>query len=191
MVPPCGQVPVIIRAQLDSSQGDTPEGGVRAVGEHEAAQRLGHVARQGGPNALAWAAGRDGSGLVLLLAVVLIDVGGWGSIGPQLPEGTFRMIPAEHTAQTWLNCLRAWLIFGLADVTAQPLLQRAFSAKNEQVAQNSFYLAGFGYLTLGVIPVVLGIIASVTMPGLADPETVIPELAMTHLRVSGGGGVRD
>ena len=120
-------------------------------------------------------------GLVMLLVVVLIDVGGWGNIGPHLPEDTFRMIPAEHTAATWLNYFRAWLILGLADVTAQTLLQRAFSAKNEQVAQNSFYLAGFGHLSLGLIPVTLGIIASVTMPGLADPETVIPELAIAHL----------
>ncbi len=120
-------------------------------------------------------------GLVMLLVVVLIDVGGWGNIGPHLPEDTFRMVPLENTAGTWLNYFRAWLIFGLGDVTAQTLLQRAFSAKNEQVAQNSFYLAGFGYLSLGMIPVTLGIIASVTMPGLTDPETVIPELAIAHL----------
>jgi len=120
-------------------------------------------------------------GLVMLLVVVLIDVGGWENIGPHLPEDTFRLIPAENTAETWLNYFRAWLIFGLADVTAQTLLQRAFSAKNEQVAQNSFYLAGFGHLSLGLIPVTLGIIASVTMPGLTDPETVIPQLAIAHL----------
>ena len=120
-------------------------------------------------------------GLILLLVVVLIDVGGWGTIAPQLPEGTFRMIPSTNTAQIWLNYVRAWVIFGIADVTAQTLLQRAFSAKNEQVAQNSFYLAGFGYLTLGMIPVTLGIIASITMPDLADPKSVIPELALAHL----------
>lgn len=120
-------------------------------------------------------------GLVLLLIVVLIDVGGWSNIAQQLPEDTFRMIPGENNAVAWLNYIRAWLIFGLADVTAQTLMQRAFSAKNEQVAQNSFYLAGFGHLSLGLIPVTLGIIASVTMPGLADPETVIPELAIAHL----------
>ena len=120
-------------------------------------------------------------GLVMLLIVVLIDVGGWNNIAQQLPEDTFRMIPVEHTAAVWLTYIRAWLIFGLADVTAQTLMQRAFSARNEQVAQNSFYLAGFGHLSLGLIPVTLGIIASVTMPGLADPETVIPELAMAHL----------
>jgi len=120
-------------------------------------------------------------GLVLLLVVVLIDAGGWGNIGPHLPEDTFRIIPAENTAGVWLNYIRAWLIFGLADVTAQTLLQRALSARNEQVAQNSFYLAAFGYLSLGMIPVTLGIIASVTMPGLVEPETVIPQLAITHL----------
>lgn len=32
-----------------------------------------------------------------------------------------------------------------------------------------------------MIPVTLGIIASVTMPGLSDPETVIPQLAIEHL----------
>lgn len=120
-------------------------------------------------------------GLVSLLIVVLIDVGGWGAIGPNLPEDTFRMIPSENTPTIWLNYFRAWLIFGLADVTAQTLIQRAFSAKNEQVAQNSFYLAGFGHLSLGMIPVTLGIIASVTMPGLVDPETVVPEMALAHL----------
>ena len=120
-------------------------------------------------------------GLVLLLVVVLIDVGGWGNIGPHLPEGTFRMIPSENTASVWLHYLRAWLIFGLADVTAQTLLQRAFAARSEQTAQNSFYLAGIGHLSLGMIPVTLGIIASVTMPGLTDPETVVPQLAIAHL----------
>jgi SSS family transporter len=120
-------------------------------------------------------------GLVLLLVVVLIDVGGWSAISPQLPEDTFRMIPAENSWIVWLNYIRAWLIFGLADVTAQTLLQRAFSARNEQVAQNSFYLAGIGHLSLGMIPVMLGIIASVTMPGIVDKETVIPELAIAHL----------
>jgi SSS family solute:Na+ symporter len=120
-------------------------------------------------------------GLIMLLIVVLIDVGGWGNIGPHLPENTFQIIPVENTTSVWLNYVRAWIIFGLADVTSQSLLQRAFSAKNEQVAQNSFYLAGFGYLTLGFIPVMLGIIASVIMPGLADPESIIPELAFAHL----------
>jgi len=120
-------------------------------------------------------------GLVLLLTVVLLDVGGWSAVSARLPEHTFRMIPLENKPELWLNYFRAWLIFGLADITAQSLLQRAMSAKTEQTAQNSFYLATIGYLVMGMIPVLLGIIASVTMPGLAEPEKVIPLLALEHL----------
>lgn len=122
-----------------------------------------------------------GIGLIMLLTAVLIDVGGWSAIAARLPEHSFRMIPLEHTTERWLNYLRLWFIFGLADLSAQTLMQRVFAAKSEQVAQNSFYLAGAGYLLLGLIPVTLGIIGSVTMPGLEDPETIIPMLAIEHL----------
>ena len=61
------------------------------------------------------------------------------------------------------------------------MIQRGMAAKNEQVAQNSFYLASLGYLSFGMIPVLLGIVASVTVPGLVEPENVIPTLAIQHL----------
>ena len=38
-------------------------------------------------------------GLIILMTVVLIDVGGWGVIAPQLPETTFRMLPLEYTGE--------------------------------------------------------------------------------------------
>ncbi len=120
-------------------------------------------------------------GLVVLLVVVLIDVGGWSTIAPQFPEHTFRLVPLEHNFETWLNYLRLWIIFGIADLASQTLMQRVSAAKSEQTAQNSLYLAGAGYLFLGLIPVVLGIIAGVTMPGLEDSESVIPRLAVEHL----------
>jgi len=120
-------------------------------------------------------------GLVVLLIVVLIDVGGWGAIAPRLPEGTFRLIPSENSAEQWLNYLRAWMIIGVVDISAQTLMQRALAAKSERDAQNAFYIGGMGYLVFGMIPVILGIIASVSMPGLEDPEAVIPTLAIEHL----------
>lgn len=122
-----------------------------------------------------------GIGLVVLLAVVLMNVGGWAPISTQLPEHTFRMIPLEHTVDRWLPYLRAWLILGIADIASQSLLQRAMSAKSELVAQQSFYLATVGYIMLGMVPVTLGIIGSVTIPGLTNSESIIPELALEHL----------
>ena len=120
-------------------------------------------------------------GLVVLLIVVLIDVGGWSAIASQLPDYTFRMMPVEHSLERWLLYLRAWVIFGLADIASQSLLQRAMSARSERVAQNSFYLGSLLYLAFGMIPVMLGIIAIVTMPALENAESVVPTLALAHL----------
>ncbi len=120
-------------------------------------------------------------GLVVLLVVVLADVGGWSAIAPQLDANTFRMLPLENTMEQWLNYLRAWMIIGLVDLSAQSLFQRVAAAESERVAQNSFYIGSFGYLACGLIPVFLGIIGSVTMPDLASTETVIPLMAIEHL----------
>jgi SSS family transporter len=120
-------------------------------------------------------------GLVILLTVVLIDVGGWSTISPLLAENTFRMLPLEHTGEQWLNYLRAWTIIGVVDISAQTLFQRVASAKDERVAQNAFYIGGLGYLFFGMIPIFLGIIGSVTMPGLDSPETIIPAMAIEYL----------
>jgi SSS family solute:Na+ symporter len=120
-------------------------------------------------------------GLIILFVVVLVDVGGWGAISPKLSEHTFRLLPMENTAEQWLNYLRAWTIIGIVDISAQTLIQRAGAAKNERVAQNAFYLGGAGYLLFGMIPVILGIIGSVSMPDIPSSEGIIPALAIKHL----------
>lgn len=120
-------------------------------------------------------------GLILLLIVVLVDTGGWAPIAAQLPEHTFRMTPLESSLDSWLVYLRAWVIFGFADIASQSLLQRAMSAKSERVAQNAFYAGAISYVGFAMIPVILGIIASVTMPGLTNSESVVPALALEHL----------
>jgi SSS family solute:Na+ symporter len=120
-------------------------------------------------------------GLIVLFTVVIIDVGGWSAVAPHFKANTFRMIPLDHTPQQWLNYLRAWTIIGVVDISAQTLFQRVSAAKDERVAQNSFYLGGIGYLVFGMIPVLLGIIASVTMPGLESSESVIPAMMIEHL----------
>lgn len=120
-------------------------------------------------------------GLAVILPLVVADGGGWDHIAAQLPEGTFRITPVEKDAASWLNYFRAWAVIGLGNIPAQDLMQRSLSAKNENVAQNAAYLAGFGYLTVGLIPVLLGIVGTVTLPGLENPEFVVPQLALEHL----------
>lgn len=121
-------------------------------------------------------------GFLVILPIVLHDVGGWSSVSAALPEGRFRMVPSEGAGTVaWLEYVRAWLVIGLGNIAAQDLMQRTLSSKNENVAQNAAYLAGVGYLTLAMVPVVLGIIGAVALPGLVDPEFVVPRLAMEYL----------
>lgn len=120
-------------------------------------------------------------GLIVLFVVVVSDLGGWAAVSARFPENALRILPLENSPVAWLNYLRMWLIFGLADISAQSLIQRAMSSRSEQVAQNAFYASAVGYLTLGMIPVMLGIIAATTYPDIAEPNHVIAALAMEHL----------
>jgi Na+/proline symporter len=73
------------------------------------------------------------------------------------------------------------MTLGIAAIASTPIIQRALSARTEAVAQNSFYVATVLYLFIGVIPIILGLVASVTMPDLEDPNAVLTKLAVEHL----------
>ena len=120
-------------------------------------------------------------GLLALVIVVVWDLGGISAAWASIPEDKTRMLPREDTAASWLNYLRAWSIIGIANLASQSLMQRGLSARSELVAQNSFYVAGIGYLVVGSIPVFLGLLAGVVLPGLENKEAVIPMLAMEYL----------
>jgi len=119
-------------------------------------------------------------GLIVLLVVVLNDVGGWATISAQLPEHTVRAFPVEHTMTNWADYVHVWMTLGVAAVASNSIIQRALSARTEAVAQNSFFVATLGYVSIGTIPIMLGLIASVTMPGL-EPNAVLTSIAIEHL----------
>ena len=121
------------------------------------------------------------AGLFILLYAVLDDVGGWSAITAQLPEHSMRLVPLVHTPGNWLDWMHVWMTLGVAAIASTPVIQRALSAKSEAVAQNSFYIATVLYLGVGVIPIALGLVASVTMPDLEDPNAVLTVLAVEHL----------
>jgi solute:Na+ symporter, SSS family len=122
-------------------------------------------------------------GFIIILPLAVSAGGGWEHVSHRIPEGSFRIIPADGDPATWMHYARAWAVIGLGGLAGQDLMQRTLSSKNENVAQNACYLAGIGYLTVGVIPVLLGIVGVVLLPDLANPEFVVPELAQRYLHV--------
>ena len=64
---------------------------------------------------------------------------------------------------------------------AQELVGRVVASRSEKVAFNSCMRAGTIYFFVGLIPVVIGLLGVTFMPNLADPETIMPQLAKNHL----------
>lgn len=120
-------------------------------------------------------------GMFILLYAVLNDVGGWGAVTAQLPEHSFRLMPLEHTMGNWIDHIHVWMALGVAAIASSSIIQRALSARTEGVAQNSFYIAAFGYVTIGLVPLALGFTARVVMPDIADPNAVLTDLALHYL----------
>ncbi len=124
------------------------------------------------------------AGLLVILPLVIAACGGVDAYLAGVLEGSFRLMPRTGTdAIGWVNWLRAWIVLGLGNLVGQDLLQRSFASRDERVAQNSAYLSGIFYLTFGLIPLFIGLAATILMPDLVleDPELVIPLMARQFL----------
>ena len=119
-------------------------------------------------------------GLAVLGIVVLDHAGGWATVAAALPEGHLSLAP-DPGLNGWAWYVQAWVVIGLGGIPAQDMIQRAVSARSETVAVRSAYISGVMYLGFGLIPILLGLVALVTMPGLENAEFVIPRLAIEHL----------
>jgi len=120
------------------------------------------------------------AGLFVLFPLVLGDVGGWSALVQSAPAGHFNLVP-EPTLFGWAMFFQGLLVIGLGNIASQDLLQRAFASRSERVAQWSMYITTVLYLTVAMIPVLVGIAGSVLMPGLTAPETVLPAMGKAYL----------
>jgi Na+/proline symporter len=120
-------------------------------------------------------------GVLILFFAVIDDAGGISQIVQQMPEHAYRFVPEGRGLKDWFAYFQVWFSSGLVAIGVISVAQRAMAARDERVAQNAFYIAGVGYLLFGMIPVTLGYIATITMPGVADPNAIVPLLAVEHL----------
>ncbi|MFT5366377.1 MAG: SSS family solute:Na+ symporter [Candidatus Latescibacterota bacterium] len=120
-------------------------------------------------------------GLLVITPILIHDMGGWAAIRAQLPDDRFYLYPHSTDWTSWFHYARDWLVIGLGNLAGQDLMQRTLSSRNESVAQNSAYLSALLYLTVGLIPVFLGIAATLVFPNLEDPDMVMMKLGQTYL----------
>ncbi len=136
-------------------------------------------------------------GLVILLPTVIGEAGGAGELWrsgenwAELPTWSMRMESGEE-GYLWytgllgiLLYISAWASLSLGDVPSQVLMQRALAAKTEKTAVAGFLTAGLLYLTVGMIPVLIGISVYTTgmLEGIpvTEAENVLPWSAYNFL----------
>jgi Na+/proline symporter len=119
------------------------------------------------------------AGLLVLLVAMVAHAGG---LGPAFAIArTSALGAAAQPAPGGWSSWEAWLVPIIGSITAQELASRALACRTPAIARNATLLSAALYLIVGLIPVMLGLMGRASLPGLDDPERVIPTLASLHL----------
>lgn len=119
-------------------------------------------------------------GLVALLVAVLWQLPEVGAVEPALPSAA-----STAAAGSWLTRIEAWAVPICGSVVAQEVLSRTFAARSATIARRAAIGGGVAYLIVGSIPLVLGALGPRFLPGLDDPETILPRLSRELLPTAG------
>lgn len=95
-------------------------------------------------------------------------------------------LPAERLAlrgedESWLAILESLAVPICGTLVAQELIARILAMRSPQLARRATVSAGFLYLAIGLIPVMLGLIAAPMIGDLDEPEQVILHVAQSQL----------
>lgn len=117
-------------------------------------------------------------GLAVLLVVVVAHTGGpaaaWAIASAPRAPASLPEAGLFARAETWLVPI-------VGSITAQELAARVLACRTPGIARNTSVAASALYLSVGLIPVSLGLLGARLVPGLTEHEQVIPVLARTHL----------
>ncbi|HUP21510.1 MAG TPA: sodium:solute symporter family protein [Thermoanaerobaculia bacterium] len=116
------------------------------------------------------------AGLLMLVFVVLRRHGAElvSSIDPE----RIRLLDPSVSPLVMIEALAIPI---LGSVMAPELIARVLAARSGQVARVAAISAGGVYFLVGLVPVALGLLGYVLIPGLEDPEQILPRLAEMHL----------
>lgn len=126
----------------------------------------------------------QGTLLVLGLGVVAVGVvlhhGGIGGALEAVDPSRVAAVAAGADVG-FLALLEEWAIPVCGSVIAAELVSRVIAARSPEVARNGAVLAGGLYVTVGLIPLVVGLTAGGLVPALGDPEQFLPAVARAVL----------
>ena len=118
-------------------------------------------------------------GLVILLVVVVNVMGGVQSAASAIEPERLRLFGGPD--DSIVAVVERWAIPICGSVFAQELIARVLAARSPEIARRATLLGGGIYLTVGLIPVFIGLVGVKLIPGLAEPEQLLAQVAQQHL----------
>ncbi|MEJ8800649.1 sodium:solute symporter family protein [Pontibacter sp. H249] len=116
-------------------------------------------------------------GLIFIVAEMMQRVP-VAQVTADLPPDFFHFTPRERSLTSWLNYVALWITIGLGSIPQQDVFQRVMSARSAGVAVASSIGAGFLYLTVAFIPLLLALYSKYLYPELqsSDSQLLVPGL---------------
>ena len=118
-------------------------------------------------------------GLVVLLVVVGNAHGGVAELVASIDSERLALFSTADA--TPLEMLEAWAVPVCGSLLAVEMLSRILGCKTAATARNATLLGAAIYLSVGLIPVTIGLAGPTLAPGLDEPEQLVALLAQQHL----------
>ncbi|MBI9104614.1 MAG: hypothetical protein JEY99_19515 [Spirochaetales bacterium] len=83
-----------------------------------------------------------------------------------------------------IYAISAWIAVGFGDLSCPVLNARTLAAKSEKDAAKGFFIGGFVYLILGLIPIIIGVAAFILTDGGMPEESldyILPWFVQNHM----------
>jgi SSS family solute:Na+ symporter len=121
------------------------------------------------------------SGLLALTIILGIELGGFGKILSDKPAGFFSLLPKNGSSL--ISYGEAWLLVGLGSIASQDVFQRTMAAKNEKTAVRAVFLSSFMYVSIALLPLLLGLFGKEILPELLmgtdeEKQMLLPSLVL-------------
>jgi Na+/proline symporter len=118
-------------------------------------------------------------GLSILAVIIAMEVGGFASGLAKVEPQRLAYFSVGEAGP--LELLEQWAIPIFGTMVSVELIARILGTNSAPTARNSCLIGGGLYLAVGLIPVYLGLVGPSLLPGLTEPEQLVPSLAEKYL----------
>lgn len=119
-------------------------------------------------------------GLLVVAIAVFVAIGGTEGVQAALASAQQSRLPDTEPAH-WLDVMEAWAIPVCGSVIATEMVGRIVGTRSADVARRSSLMAGGLYISVGLLPLFVGLVGGQLAGTITDSEHLVPAVALQLL----------